>query len=372
MLTLNFYHTIFITPMSESNHSQQNLTTIEKEEIIRSLLHKEGCWVDWGKACQTLQKNGLTNQEIFEQTGLQNSHQNLVIVASQVFDSLVQQKGDEDLLNYYRGPRSDILYELRILNHQERLLAARLIYEKSLDVDSAKEVAKAMKEFSRLSQPPAGFEFNPGDAMAYQYWRIARQKRSLAEKARLIAEGLKYAQSATARQQIESLLTDIADTPQQNMPLLPIYRLESDEELPCILPVVGNFPLMSTDLAHVPILTSIEPFGVVEVKNNLSLVTIPSWQVILKAQKPAVIFCQGKDLPKETPNPWEELLIVVDLAVTQWNINSYFLTEEGGNLLFKWFNSAPQQPILGQLLVILRPKKILDEGNLTQPWQMDD
>lgn len=63
---------------------------------------------------------------------------------------------------------------------------------------------------------------------------------------------------------------------------------------------------------------------------------------------------------------------MVDLAVTEWNANHYFLTEEDDNLIFKWFNSSPQQRILGQLLVILRPKKILDEGNLTQPWQMDD
>lgn len=92
------------------------------------------------------------------------------------------------------------------------------------------------------------------------------RKKTLADKARLIAEGLKYAQSATARQQIESLLTDIAQTPQQNAPLLPMYRLESDEELPCILPVAGRFPLRVRDLDHVPILDAIEPFGVVNVK----------------------------------------------------------------------------------------------------------
>ncbi len=359
--------------MLENHHSHTTLTATEKEEIIRSLLHKEGYWVDWGKACQKLQQEGVSRQEIFEQTGLQNSHQNLVIVASKVFDSLVQEKADEDLLNYYRGPKSDVLYELRILNHQERLSAARLIHQKNLDVDGAKEIAKAMKEFSHLSQPPTGFDFNPGDAVAYQYWKNARQKKTLVDKARLIAEGLKYAQSATARQQIESLLTDIAESnPQPSAPLLPLYRLESDEELPCILPVIGKFPLKPNDLDHVPILGAIEPFGVVEIKNNISVVTIPSWQVILKAQKPAVIFCQGKDLPKETPNKSEELLIVVDLAVTEWNANQYFLTEENGNLTFQWFNSPPQQSILGQLLVILRPKKILDEGNLTQPWQMDD
>jgi hypothetical protein len=27
---------------------------------------------------------------------------------------------------------------------------------------------------------------------------------------------------------------------------------------------------------------------------------------------------------------------------------------------------------LGQVILVLRPKSIFDENNLTQPWQMDD
>lgn len=358
--------------MTENNLSNDTLTNAEKEEIVKSLLEKQGCWVDWGKACQKLRQGGIPSQEIFEKTGFQNSQQNLVIVASQVYDSLVEGNGDEELLTYYRGPRSDILYELRILNRENRLSSAILIKEKKLTVDGAKEVAKAVQEFSRLSQPPTGFTLNPGDAVAYQYWKNARQKRNIADKARLIAEGLKYAKSVTARQQIEQLLTDIATTTIKNAPLLPIYRLESDEELPCILPVVGKFPLQKTDITNIPKIELIEPFGVAIINQNASLVTLPRWQVILKAIQPVVIFCQGKDFPKETNNPTEEVLTVIDLGVNDWSVNDYFLVEREGKLTFQWFESPPEGEILGRLLVILKAKKILDEDNLTQPWQMDD
>ncbi|MBL1209157.1 RuBisCO accumulation factor 1 [Geminocystis sp. GBBB08] len=361
--------------MTENKTNNNPLTSEEKENIITSLLHKEGCWVDWGKACQILQQGGVNSQEIFEGTGLQTSQQNLVIVASQVYDSLIKGDAEEDLLNYYRGPRSDVLYELRILNHQERLSAAILAKEKQLDVDGAKEIAKAIKHFSHLSQPPTGFTLHSGDAVAYQYWKNARQKKTLADKARLIAEGLKFAHSSTARQQIEQLLTEAAtatSTSKKNAPLLPIYRLETEEQLPCILPVVGTFPLTAKDLENVPIFESIEPFGQINIKQNTQIVSIPHWQVILTAKHPAVIFCRSEDLPKQTSTKSEELLVVVDLSIKDWNSNNYWLIEEDQKLKFNWFESAPNYNILGQLLIIVKPKKILDEDNLAQPWQMDD
>jgi hypothetical protein len=346
----------------------------DKESLIKSLLYKEGCWVDWGKACQKLQQGGVSPQEIFTETGLQNSQQNLVIVASQVYDSLVKSKAQEELLNYFRGPRSDVLYELRILNQEERLAGATLVKKKQLDVDGAKEVAKAIKHFSHLAQPPTGFTVQAGDAVAYQYWKRALQKKSLPDKARLIAEGLKFAQSVTAREQIEKLLIDVAnaETISQPEPLLPIYRLESEYELPRILPVAGTFPLKVDQLQNIPLLSFEEPFGMTEIENPVKLVAIPNWQVILQAEKPVVIFCQSDDLPKKLSNRSELILVVVDLEAKEWNANNYFLVNNQGNYQFAWFADYPSTEILGKLLLILRPKKILDENNLSQPWQMDD
>lgn len=355
------------------NRANHEISLEEKQNLMRSLLHKQGCWVDWGKAVSTLQQAGISSQEIFEETGLQNSQQNLVIVASQVYESLLKSGAEEDLLNYYQGPRSDVLYELRVLNHQERLEGAILAKEKQLDVDSAKEIAKAIKYFSHLSQPPTGFTSQAGDAVAYQYWKLAKQKKTLADKARLIAEGLKFAHSSTAREQIEKLLTEsVTEETTQPAPLLPIYRFESEFDLPLILPVIGTFPLSVESLTNIPRLSLQEPFGMLTIQESVKLVAIPSWQVILQAKKPVVIFCQSDDLPIKFTNKLESLLIVVDLEEKEWNNNSYFLVNCEGDCQFNWFISPPDTEILGKLLLILRPKKIFDENNLTQPWQMDD
>ena len=43
------------------NESESSLSK-ETEQLVRSLLHKEGTWVDWGKACQ--KKNSSAGRAI--------------------------------------------------------------------------------------------------------------------------------------------------------------------------------------------------------------------------------------------------------------------------------------------------------------------
>ena len=351
------------------NESESSLSK-ETEQLVRSLLHKEGTWVDWGKACQKLQQAGYTSQQIFEETGFQGRQQNLIIVAAQVYESLMVAEASEALLNYVQGPRSDVLYEFRILNQQQRLAAAQLAHEKGLDVDEAREVAKAYQEFSRRSQLPEGFSNHPGDAVAYQSWKRARQKKDLQERSRLIAKGLKFAHSPTAREAIERLLSDFTVVPSRTAPLLPVYRLEQEEEMPRIVPVAGSLPLSKQEVEAVSPVEFQEPFRQVNAGSG-SLVPLPGWPALLKAHDPVAIFCQSDQLPKTLSGQPETVLVVVDRHLKEWNLSSYFLIEDE-QLTFRWFEESPTMPLLGQVIVVLRPKKILDESNITQPWQMDD
>ncbi len=351
---------------------EEQLSEAEATELMRSLLHKEGNWVDWGKACQRLQKAGYNSQTIFEATGFQASQQNLVIVAAQVYDSIYTEGAPEDLLNYCQGPCSDVLYELRILNQKQRREVAELVMNKKLTADTAKEVAKAVQEMSRLPELPPGFSNHPGDAIAYQYWKRARQKKDLVARSRLIAQGLNFAHSASARSAIEQLLSDFTVTPRVTAPLLPLYRLEAEEELPRLIPLAGTLPLRPEVIKELPSLTIEDTFAAVQVQADTRVVPIPGWQAILKAVDPIGILAQTDCLPQiVSPKP-ETVLIVIDRHLTTWNNQSYFLIANGDNLEVQWSETEPNLTLLGQVILILRPKKILDEGNLTQPWQMDD
>ena len=358
--------------MNMPQESPTQLSPEEAQELMRSLLHKEGCWVDWGKVCQQLQKAGYTIQKIFEETGFQASQQNLVIVAAQVYNSIAQADLAEDVLKYFQGPRSDVLHEFRILNQEQRAAAAQLAYEKKIDVDGAHQVARAVKDFSRLSQLPSGFANHPGDAVAYLCWKNARQRKDLQERSRLIAQGLKFAYSQTAREQIEKLLSDFTVIKTKTAPLLPIYRLESDNEIPCILPLAGSFPLTRQQLETVAQIKVEEPFGNIQVTGNGSFVPVPGWQAVLKATDPVGLFYPSDRLPSSIPGKTEQLLLIIDRASQEWDVNSYFLVEAENTLELRWFEEAPDLTIIGQLVLIMRPKKILDENNLTEPWQMDD
>ena len=351
---------------------QEQLSEEAAAQLLRSLLRKEGTWVDWGKACQQLQKAGYPTQTIFEQTGFQASQQNLIAVAAQVYDSLVKAGTPEEVLAYFRGPKSDILYEFRILNQEQRAAVAELAYLKKLEATEAHDLAKAIQEFSRSSQPPTGFTSHPGDAIAYQCWKRARQKKDLQERSRLIAQGLKFAHSQSAREAIEKLLSDFTVVPSRTAPLMPIYRLESEQELPYLVPVAGSLPLTKQALDAVSPLEIEEPFRVVKVSGSAAVVPLPGWQAILKAQDPVAIFCQSDRLPNPLTDKQEEMLVVVDRAAKEWDVNSYFLIEKEEKLEFQWFEASPNTTLLGQVILILRPKNILDENNIIEPWQMDD
>ncbi len=348
------------------------LSDAEAQALLLKLRRKEGNWVDWGRACQQLQQAGYEATAIFEETGIESSQQNLVIVAAQVYESLQRAAADEVLLTYYQGPRSDVLYELRLLNQAQRLAVAAIACEQRLTADDSREVVKAVQAVARRTTLPEGFTTHPGDAVAFQCWQRARAQKDLQARSRLIARGLKFAHSPGAREQVERLLSDFTVVASQRAPLLPRYRLEAEEQLPCAIPYAGQLPLSPAQIAAVPAATSEGPFQITHFDQPGALVTLPGWQALLKAADPVALLARDSELPGIETASSEPVAIVIDRQACDWDTQSYFLAAEGEQVAIRWFAEPPDRPLLGQVLVVLRPKKILDEGNLLQPWQMDD
>ncbi len=361
---------------SESRAAAPGATEAELKEVLRSLRQKQGTWVEWGQWCQLLQKAGYSSQAIFEETGFEPVHQNQLIVAAQVYTSMVNGGADADVLTYFQQRGSDILYEFRVLTQVDRIAAAALVIAKKLDTDDAHELARATKDFSRLSVCPDGFTNNPGDAMTYYCWKSARQQSDLQSRSRLIAKGLKFAHSDSARQQLERLLVDFSVVPQRPAPTLPVYRLESAQDLSRVLPVVGQLPLAVDELRAVPLVEEIGPFRMVQFSGTGAWVAVPGWQVILAAEDPVTVLCQISDLPKGSPatalGQTEEVLVVIDRAQRDWDAGSYFAIAQEGQLTFQWFETQPDCPLLGRLLLVIRPKRIVDEDLTKDSWQIDE
>ncbi|MBF2076642.1 MAG: hypothetical protein IGS50_23180 [Synechococcales cyanobacterium C42_A2020_086] len=362
-----------VTPPNPSEPPSSGSSETEAAaELLLSLRRKQGNWVAWGQACQQLQKAGYSPQQIFEETGFEPVQQNQVIVAAQVYQSLMTGEAAPEVLQRFEQTGSDILYEFRILAQPQRVAAAAIVVEKGIDSEGAQDVAKALKEFTRLSNPPVEFTAYPSDAIAYHYWKLAQQQADLQARSRLIAQALRFAQGEAARQRVESLLTDFSVTRSRSAPRLPFYRLESAEEQPRILPVVGQLPLTTADMQAVPLVEDEGVFHLVKFAGAGAWVALPSWQVVRNAEDPVVIMALGEQLPADSLNPTEEVLLVVDRAERSWSSESYFLIDQAGELAIEWFEEAPEAAILGKVILVLRPKKVLDEDFNKDLWQIEE
>jgi Rubisco Assembly chaperone C-terminal domain/Rubisco accumulation factor 1 alpha helical domain/Rubisco accumulation factor 1 helix turn helix domain len=345
---------------------------IDTEALIIALRRKEGTWVEWGQACQKLQKSGLNPQQIFEDTGFEPTHQNQVIVAAQVYHGLEQANASANVLEHFQRRGSDILHEFRVLPQSDRIAAATLAVQHGVDVDDAREIAKALKDYSRLRQPPEGFTTDAGDGVAYQCWYWARQKSDLQERSRLIARGLKFAHSDSARKALEKLLTDFSVIKAKPAPLLPTYRLESEVELARVVPLIGQWPLPTEALTAVPFIAEEGPFRMIQFSGEGVWVPIPGWQVMLQAEDPIALLCPSDHLPIPQGQSVEEVLVVIDRAQRNWNENSYFVLDRAGQLDIQCSTEPTAEKILGRVLLVVRPKRILDENVTKELWLYDE
>jgi len=341
--------------MSDPNPEQH-------QQWLQQLRRREGTWVDWGQLCQHLSKAGWRTEAIFEETGLEPSTQNQLIVASQVFASLE----DAQAQDYFRTEGSDLLYELRLLSQTQRLACAQFVAEKRLDASATREVVKAIKELSQYRVPP-NFSDHPGDAVAFQCWRLLRQKPTSPERVRLLSQGLSFAHTEAARTALEQLLDPQHRETLPTPPRLPWYRLESALEQPLILALAGELPLSTSVWEDTPVAQTQPPFGLVT--GVPQVVALPGWPILRSAQEPLALLTH--QLPGEIGIA-EPVLLVVDRQATQWQAEHYFLVSENGQVTLKWFGDDPGCPLLGRLILAVRPPRLLDPEHLNQPWQIEE
>jgi Rubisco Assembly chaperone C-terminal domain/Rubisco accumulation factor 1 alpha helical domain/Rubisco accumulation factor 1 helix turn helix domain len=361
------------TPSEQPTSEQPPLPEAAAIELLTAMRRKEGNWVTWAEACQALQKAGWNTQRIFEETGFEPIQQNQILGAVQVYNSMLAAGLSAPAQAHFSHRASDVLYELRVLSPSDRVAAAEFAFTRGMDMLDAREMAKSMKDFSRLSQQPEGFTTHPGDVMAYFAWFAAKQKNDLQARSGFIAKGLKFAHTDNARKQIEQLLTDFSAAPTKRAPRMPVYRPDSDEELPRVIAVAGQMPLTKADVRSVPFVDRQEPFGMVQFEGAAAWVPIPGWQVIRTAADPVVILMRSEELPQPLDGDQSQVVVVVDRAVRQWDGDSYFVTVgENEVIAVQWLPEEPSIELLGKVVLIMRPKKIFDESYTQEMYQWDE
>ncbi len=65
--------------------------------------------------------------------------------------------------------------------------------------------------------------------------------------------------------------------------------------------------------------------------------------------------------------------MVIDRAERTWKSDQYFVVANAEDQLeLQWSETEPEAQILGRVLLVMRPKKVLDEAYTKELWQFEE
>ncbi|WP_287127466.1 RuBisCO accumulation factor 1 [Candidatus Cyanaurora vandensis] len=329
------------------------------------LARKSGTWLEWAEACRELRKAGTPAQALFETTGFEAQLQERLLASFQVYLSLVENGADENLLAGLKQLGVQPLYELRVLNREERQAAAALMAEKRWSATQTRELVRAVREFFRLPKPPEAFERTAADALAYRAWHLARAAANQSDRFTLVAQGLACSPSAGACQALEALLLQSVQG-ERSRPRLPLAVPDPEEAGPRAVPVAVS--LTTADFKAVAAVLPKGPFGLVDPVQPVAV--LPGWLAVSLAGDPVAVLLNVPELSGLLTETGP-LLLLVDRACG-WEEPSYYATDQEGRVCFDWL-ASPTKAVLGRVVLALRPPDLsLVPSQLEDPWELEE
>lgn len=349
----------------------------DPQELLNRLRTRAGSWHDLGKIIPVLHNEGFDSTVIDEMTGINPAQQNLLAVASTVYDSLKQsQRLPPAVLNHFEYNGEHLLYPFRFLAAERRVAAAEYIYASSLDRGACEVLARAMKEYERRPEERDGFSDSPADCLAFKYLRDAIECRRLDDMVEKVQLGLEVAETDGARARLHALIKrEEEEQSQEQSAVLTILRLSPDEL--GYRPVAQISPLGQATLLELQFsgrCTQEGPFGsftmVGEGLEGARWVALPQWKALSLARHPValpVADCSlAEDIVAASRVKTEEErrrlvgpgLLVVDKHVEGEPLpDKYYLVEGPGNgyLMLKEGKALRGAEPYAEVLFLCRP-----------------
>jgi hypothetical protein len=109
-------------------------------------------------------------------------------------------------------------------------------------------------------------------------------------------------------------------------------------------------------------------------------IALPAWPALQRAADPVALQVENQllgsllDQPVAAEEERDPVLLVVDRAVRTWEGRAgVFLVDREGWLSLEWIDEdLPPSPLLGQVLMAIRPPRIFDEEVAQDPWQLEE
>lgn len=281
-----------------------------------------------------------------------------------MYKSLQAQGFPAEQLRFFDVAGSGVLYELRVLAVNQRRSAAEYIVEKNLDVKEVRELAKAIKDHERKRGGEGRDHFSqaPGDALAFAYYRNAKEASSEEERESLLQEGLRAVVTEKGRKKLEELLVINKDAKKTITARLQVVRLQANETTPRAISVVGELSEISeADIEAAPVGRTDTLFPIFTTSGPGKWVAIPGWTAVCGAEAPVgVLEPEVKKLPgdagaKSSGGP---ALVVVDRASRDVSEEHYYLVERSGIQGLSFVQGADASAagqVLGRVIVAVRP-----------------
>ncbi|CAH9113446.1 unnamed protein product [Cuscuta epithymum] len=367
----------FRPPPSPIPSKFRSLDTNSRLEILTNRL---GLWFEYAPLIPSLIQEGFTPSTIEEITGISGIEQNLLVVASQVRQSLLNSKIDADKLSFFDSGGAELLYEIRILSAAQRAAAADFIAKSHSDAKQSRILARAMKDFPLRRADRGWAMFNaesPGDCLAFSYFKQAMEyEAALLEELRRqsLQKAMEFVESGSAR----ALLAEEGKAEGNERAVK-----EEEVEVSLVRMQMGEVA-ESTEVIILPVCQAEEAaeveeapwncggvggFGIVESEKEWKRwVVLPGWKPIAGLERGgvAVRFKNGRILPwKESKE--EPILVVADrrrkevvgnsslylvVGGEDGSSNAGLMVESGGKLKENGVTES-----LGMVVLVVRPPR---------------
>lgn len=368
--------------------------SLDAQGRLDVLSSRLGLWFEYAPLIPSLYQEGFSPPSIEEITGITGVEQNRLLVASQVRESLIQSKTDEDVISFFDTGGAELLYEIRLLSASQRAEAVRYIVENSLDAKGAQDLARAMKDFPRRKMDKGWNSFDyglPGDCLSFLYYRLSREHRNPSEqRTAALMQALEVAESESAEKEISRELEGGEDEKQEKeddlehrvrVPVVKMQFGEVAEATSVVVLPVCKAEEDTQEILEAPLeCTSRGDFGVVEAEKGWKRwVVLPSWEPLagLRHGGVAVAFSDARAIPWKS-NRWykeEPILVVTDRNRKEVEVDAafYLAMVDGGGLKVDTGSELKEMGVkesLGTVVLVVRPPKEESDDQLgDEDWE---
>lgn len=329
-------------------------------------------WRDSAITLREVRRQGLSLDVVATETGIAMAVLHQWLVALDVYESLdMTAVGDDVKPHLDEDGASEMLYALRHLPLDARSGAARYLLEHRRPA-AAGSLIQAIKDCRRLGVRE-GFTCEPGNALAYQKWQMARCSVLPDDRERYLREGLGLAETEAVRVLFHGALTRETGSGQLGKSRIGAVRLDlsvrwvgARDPWPRLMPYYDGLHLLGR--TDTPVVLPERADGCLHLSYEVPAgryVAVPGWPEVAGLIQPVAVACAATTLSfpgsgLAVGEDEENVLLVIETSYGEPEVDTVFLVRQGETVCAEVIVAGERpQPdtLLGKVALVVRRMK---------------